>query len=118
MRKLTGRAKRHKILRKKMTGTPERPRLSVFRSGKNLYAQLIDDVKGHTLFSASTNCKTIRSKVPYGGNIKAASLLGEEFAKMAKEKGFAKIKFDRAGYLFHGRIKAFAESARKNGLIF
>jgi len=106
------------MLRRKIVGTNEKPRLCVFRSGKNLYAQLIDDVKGYTLFSASTNDKGGKSKVRYGGNVKAAALLGEEFAKGAKEKGFAKITFDRAGYLFHGRVKAFAESARKNGLIF
>jgi len=99
-------------------GTAEKPRLCVFRSGKNLYAQLIDDVKGHTLFSVSTSGKAVKNKIGYGGNVKASVLLGEEFAKGAKEKGFAKIVFDRAGYRFHGRVKAFAESARKNGLIF
>ncbi len=118
MKKVKGRIRRHKILRKKIMGTSAKPRLCVFRSGKNLYAQLIDDIKGHTLFSASTNGKTIKNKVRYGGNVKAAAILGEEFAKGAQEKGFAKITFDRAGYLFHGRVKAFAESARKNGLIF
>jgi len=118
MKKIMGRKKRHRVLRKKLVGSAERPRLCIFRSGKNLYAQLIDDIKGLTLFSVSTNDKTIRAKVRYGGNVKAAVFLGEAFAKGAKEKGFAKITFDRAGYLFHGRVRAFAESARKNGLIF
>lgn len=105
-------------MRKNIVGTAEKPRLCITRSGKNMYAQLIDDMKGHTLFSASTNDRALKNKIRYGGNVKAASLLGEEFAKKAKENGFGKITFDRAGYRFHGRVKAFAESARKNGLIF
>ena len=87
MKKLKGRARRHKILRRKIAGTTEKPRLCVFRSGKNMYAQLVDDVKGHTLLSVSTNGKAVKNKIQYGGNVKAASLLGEEFAKRAKEKG-------------------------------
>ncbi|UCD55188.1 MAG: 50S ribosomal protein L18 [Candidatus Omnitrophota bacterium] len=118
MKKIKGRIKRHKIIRKKVTGTKDKPRLCVFRSGKNLYAQLIDDMKGHTLFSFSTNTGALKTKVAYGGNVKAAASLGEAFAKRAKEKGFNKIVFDRAGYLYHGRVKAFAEGARKNGLVF
>jgi len=118
MKKLKGRERRHKILRRKIVGTAEMPRLCVFRSNKNMYAQLIDDATGRTLFSLSTNGKAVKDKMRYGGGVKGASLLGEEFAKMAKGKGFGRIKFDRAGYLFHGRVRAFAESARKNGLIF
>lgn len=118
MKKVMGRERRHKIIRKKVIGTKDRPRLCVFRSCKNLYAQLIDDIKGHTLFSLSTNASDLKNKLRYGGNLKAAQVLGEEFAKQAKEKGFGKITFDRAGYLYHGRVKAFAEAARKNGLIF
>ena len=116
--KLRGRIRRHKIIRKKITGTKGKPRLCVFRSSKNLYAQLIDDMKGHTLLSFSTNASGPKGKIAYGGNIKAARSLGEEFAKQALEKGFAKIVFDRAGYSYHGRVKAFAEGARKNGLVF
>lgn len=116
--KLQGRIRRHKIIRKRITGTKDKPRLCVFRSSKNLYAQLIDDMKGHTLFSFSTNISGLKSKIAYGGNVKAAASLGEEFAKRAKEKGFNKIVFDRAGYRYHGRVKAFAEGVRKNGLVF
>jgi len=118
MKKLRGREKRHKVLRKKLIGTSEKPRLCVFRSNKNLYIQLVDDLKGKTLFSFSTDAREFKKESPYGGNVKAANILGEKFAKKAKEKGFDRIVFDRAGYLYHGRIKAFAESARKNGLTF
>jgi len=118
MKKLKGRIKRHKVLRKKIIGTKAKPRLCVFRSSKNLYAQLIDDMKGHTLFSFSTNAAAEKDKKGYGGNVKAARSLGEEFARRAKEKGFGKIVFDRAGYSYQGRVKAFAEAARKSGLIF
>lgn len=118
MRKLTGRARRHRILRKKVIGTGQKPRLCVKRSNKNLYAQLVDDMKGRSLFSLSTNMPDLKKKIAYGGNVEAARLLGEEFAKKAKGKGFNKIIFDRAGYLYHGRVKAFAEAARKNGLVF
>lgn len=118
MKKIKGRVKRHRTLRKKLMGTKARPRLCLFRSSKNLYAQLIDDVEGCTMISLSTNVKTLKSKTPYGGNVKAAVVLGEEFAKKAKEKGFGKIVFDRAGYLYHGRVKAFADAARKNGMVF
>ncbi|MBN1353687.1 MAG: 50S ribosomal protein L18 [Candidatus Omnitrophica bacterium] len=118
MKKIKGRVKRHLVIRQKVIGTPERPRLCVFRSNKNIYVQLIDDVKGRTLLSLSTNSKELKNKPAYGGNVKAAALIGEEFAKKAKAKGFGKVVFDRAGYAFHGRVKALAESARKNGLIF
>jgi len=118
MRKLTGRKRRHKSIRKKIFGTPDKPRLCVTRSNKNFSAHLIDDVKGHTVFSLSTRAQSLKGGVAYGGNVKAASYLGEEFAKKAKDKGFSKVAFDRAGYLFHGRVRAFADSARKNGLVF
>lgn len=118
MRKVTGRKKRHKILRKKVIGTTERPRLCVSRGNKNLSAQLVDDMKGHTLFALSTNAPDLRKKIGYGGNVKAAVFFGEEFAKTAKSKGFNAVVFDRSGFLYHGRLKAFAEAARKNGLIF
>ena len=118
MKKVKGREKRHKIIKKKIVGSGHRPRICVFRSHKNFYVQLIDDAKGITLFSLSTLNKDIKEKMPYGGNIKAAAFLGEEFAKKVKERGFNKVVFDRAGYLYHGRIKAFAESVRKYGLEF
>ncbi|MCQ9206287.1 MAG: 50S ribosomal protein L18 [Omnitrophica bacterium] len=118
MRKLIGRKRRHKILRKKISGNNERPRLCITRSNKNLSGQLIDDTVSRTLFSLSTNAPDFRSKLSYGGNVKAAVLFGEEFARRAKAKGFGKVAFDRAGYRYHGRLKAFAEAARKNGLVF
>lgn len=113
-----GRIKRHNRLRQKVVGTPLRPRLSVHRSLKNLYIQLVDDTKGITVLSLATNDKALKDKIKTGGNLKAAQVLGAEFAKLAKSKGIEKVVFDRGGYLYHGRIKAIAESARTNGLIF
>ena len=118
MKKLSGRKKRHRAIRKKVIGTPEKPRLCIFRSNKNLNALLVDDLKGHTLLSLSTGGSELKKKISYGGNVKAAQVLGENFAKKLKEKGFDKIVFDRAGYRYHGRVKAFAETARKNGINF
>ncbi len=109
---------RHKRIRKKVNGTMIRPRLCVHRSLKNLYAQLIDDVSGKVLFGMSTLTKEVRDKVKYGGNIEAAKVLGDVFAAMAKEKGVEKVCFDRGGYLYHGRVKAFADAVRKGGLKF
>lgn len=97
---------------------PDKPRLIVHRSSKNLSAQIIDDTKNKTLFSFSTLDKEIKQKFPAAGNIKAAEYLGQVFAAKAKEKGIARIIFDRAGYLYHGRIKAFADALRKGGLEF
>ena len=118
MKKLRGRKRRQKILRKKIVGTVEKPRLCISRSDENLYAQLIDDIKSHTIMSLSTSGKDMKKKTQKGGSVKSAVVLGEEFAKLAKGKGFNKVVFDRAGYLYHGRIKAFADAARKNGLVF
>lgn len=109
---------RHQRLRKKVIGTVERPRLCVHRSINNLYAQVVDDVQGKVLFGMSTLTKEFRTKVKKGGNIQAANLLGEVFALKVKEKGIKKVCFDRGGYQFHGRVKAFAEAARKSGLEF
>lgn len=109
---------RHKRIRKKITGTSERPRVCVHRSLKNFYAQAIDDVERKVLFGMSTKSKLMNNKLNGGGNINAASQLGECFAAEAKKKGISKISFDRGGYLYHGRIKAFAEAARKAGLEF
>jgi large subunit ribosomal protein L18 len=112
------RVKRHKRLMLRIRGTAERPRLMVHRSLSNMQAQMIDDTAHKTLFSLSTLDKEIKQKFPRPGNIKAAEFFGEVFARRAKEKGFSEIIFDRAGYLYHGRIKAFADNLRKGGLKF
>ena len=109
------RIKRHKRVRAKISGTPERPRLNVFRSGTNIYAQIIDDVNGVTLASASSLDKAIEG---YGGNIAAATAVGKLVAERAKAKGIETVVFDRGGYLYHGRVKALAEGAREGGLQF
>jgi len=109
---------RHKRLRKRITGTPERPRLCVHRSLKNLYAHLVDDTNGRVLCGLSTLNKGIKKSAAYGGNIKGAAALGEAMATLVKEKGIQRVSFDRGGYLYHGRVKAFAEAARKGGLEF
>ena len=95
-----------------------RPRLSVFRSANNIYAQIIDDVAGHTLASASTLDKDLREKVKNGGDSAAATEVGKLVAKRAKKAGIAKVVFDRGAYLYHGRVKALAEAAREGGLDF
>jgi large subunit ribosomal protein L18 len=101
-----------------VVGTPEKPRLSVRRSLQNLFIQVVDDTKGVTLLQAATTDADIKGKACYGGNIKAAALLGESVAHKAKEKKISRVVFDRGGYDYHGRIKAFAEAARKGGLEF
>jgi len=103
-------------VRKKIVGTVERPRLTVFRSSKHIYAQLIDDLKGVTLVAASSRAK--KGSGPYGGNVKAAAAVGEQLAKTAISKGIKMAAFDRGHYRFHGRVKALAEAARKGGLQF
>lgn len=112
------RLKRKERIQIRLQGTQQRPRLIIHRSIKNLSASLIDDVAKKVLLSCSTRNKDMRAKSANCGNVKAATLFGEMFARMAKEKGIAKVVFDRAGYLYHGRIKAFAEQARKSGLEF
>lgn len=112
------RLKRHLRVRKKIQGTNERPRLSVFRSSKHIYAQLIDDVTGVTLASASTLDKEIAEQIGNGGNVESARKVGELVAKRAKEKGYEVVVFDRGGYLYHGRIQALADAAREAGLQF
>jgi len=109
---------RHNRVRKTSSGTGDRPRLCVHRSLKNLHAQIVDDVAGKVLLGLSTQNKDIRSKMKNCGNIKAAEALGEMVAVQAKGKGITKVCFDRGGYLFHGRVKAFADGARKGGLEF
>lgn len=111
------RKKRHLRVRKKVVGTPERPRLNVFRSAKNMYAQLINDLDGTTIVSASTLDAEL-SDLKSGGTVEAAERVGELIAKKAIEKGYKTAVFDRGGYLFHGRVKALADGARKGGLDF
>ena len=110
------RRKRH--VRKKVSGTPDRPRLSVFRSNRHIYAQIIDDTAGATLASASTKTSSLRDQVPYGGGVKAAEVVGEAIAKQALGVGIKCVCFDRNRYRYHGRVKALADSARKAGLVF
>jgi len=112
------RFRRHTRIRKKIAGTSDRPRFVVHRGLKNISAQIIDDTKGITLVAAASFDKNLRSKVKYGGNVEAAKLVGEQIAKMAKEKSIALVVFDRGGVIFHGRVRALAEAARKNGLQF
>ena len=109
------RLKRHKRVRAKVFGTPARPRLNVFRSEKNIYAQVIDDVAGHTLVSASSLDKEIEGN---GGNKTAARAVGKLVAERCKAKGIDQVVFDRGGYLYHGRVAELAEGAREGGLEF
>lgn len=112
------RFKRHQRIRKRISGTKEKPRFSIHRSIKNLCVQLIDDVEGKTLCAVSTLDESFKQKSNTGGNIKAAETLGEILAKEALAKGIKKVVFDRSGYLYQGKIKALAEAARKGGLEF
>lgn len=107
----------HTRIREKMSGTAERPRLNVYRSLTHIYTQLIDDLNGVTIASASSMGKKGEESV-YGGNVAAAKLVGKLIAERAQEKGIKKIVFDRGGYLYHGRVKALAEAAREAGLDF
>jgi len=117
--KLSGREKRHKRIRNKIVGTIERPRLSIRRSSSHLYAQMVDDTTGRTLVSMSTLSVDLKDKIKKdAGNVKGAEILGSAIAHKSKEKGITKVVFDRAGYLYHGRVKALADAARKGGLNF
>lgn len=116
--RMGNRRERHKRVRKKVQGTGERPRLAVFKSSKHIYAQLIDDIKAHTITSASTLNPAFKQKLTTTSNIPAAKLVGQILAERAHEKGIKKIVFDRGGFIYHGRIKAIAESAREAGLKF
>ena len=109
---------RHKRVRKQVNGNSSRPRLSVFKSSKHIYAQIIDDIAGATLVSASTRAKSIREQLPKGGNKKAAEVVGEAIAKQALGVGIKCVCFDRNQCRFHGRVRALAEAARKAGLAF
>ena len=109
------RKKRHKRVRSKVSGTPARPRLNVFRSERHIYAQVIDDIKGHTLCSASSIEKGFEGP---GSNKEAARKVGKIVAERAVAKGIDTVVFDRGGYIYHGRVKELAEAARENGLTF
>lgn len=109
---------RHKRIRKKVIGTTQKPRVCVHRSLTNFYVQVIDDQTGKVLFGLSTLAKEVKSKIKYGGNREAAGILGEIFAKKAIDNGIKQVCFDRGGYLYHGRVQSFVESARKGGMEF
>jgi len=119
--KKLARKKRKLRIRKKISGTPERPRLSIFRSARHVYAQIIDDIRGETIVAASSLEKVIREDAELKaakGKIKLSLAVGKLIAQRAKEKGIQKIVFDRSGFLFHGRVKAISEGAREGGLDF
>jgi large subunit ribosomal protein L18 len=124
-KKLEARLRRKKRVRKKIFGYPERPRVSVFRSHKHIYAQVINDVEGHTLVALSslspevrTKVEELKSKGEVKGKVDVARLVGRMLAEKAKEKGITKVVFDRGGYKYHGRVKALAEGLREGGLEF
>jgi len=110
--------RRRAHVRKHVFGTPQRPRLSVYRSSKHIYAQIIDDMSGKTLAAAGTASKEVRGDLKNGGNIKAAEIVGKAIAERAKAAGVAAVAFDRGGRMYHGRVKALAQAARKAGLKF
>ena len=117
------RRRRQERVRKKVQGTTTRPRLSVFKSTKHIYGQLIDDLRGHTLAAASSLSSSFRERVQSieqasGGNVRGAKIVGELIAEQARAKGITQIVFDRNGFLYHGRVKALAEGARESGLEF
>ena len=107
------RVERHKRVRKKISGTPEKPRLNVYKSNTNIYAQIIDDTEGKTLVQASSIDKELKETLKNGGNMEAAKAVGSLIGKRAKEKGIEKVVFDRSGYLYHGKIKELGDAARE-----
>ena len=116
--KNANRLQRHKRVRRKITGTTQRPRLCVFRSSNTIYAQIIDDANRVTLTAASSLDAEVKGAVNHGGNKEAAKMVGEMIAKRAIEKGITEVVFDRGGYLYHGRVQVLAEAAREAGLKF
>jgi large subunit ribosomal protein L18 len=117
--RLTGRARRHRRVRKSVSGSPERPRLCVFRSQQHIYAQLVDDVSGRTLAAAGSTSPELKSQLARKGRgLEAAALVGKLIAERARAKKVQSVVFDRAGYKYHGRVKQLAEAARKAGLKF
>ena len=117
-KRVFGRIRRRKRIRLKIKGTPEQPRLSVFRSARHIYAQIIDDVASVTLVCASSLDKELAGKIKTGGNKDGSKQVGTLLAKKAKAAGIKKVVFDRGGYLYHGRVQALAEAAREGGLEF
>jgi large subunit ribosomal protein L18 len=115
--KVVARQKRIKRIRKKITGTPERPRMRVYKSAKHFYAQVIDDTKGHTLISMSSLDKSLTGE-DIKGKCAQANKVGKLYAEKAKSAGIESVVLDRGGYIYHGRVKAFSEGAREGGLIF
>lgn len=115
--KIEGRKIRHLRIRRRVRGTPERPRLAVFRSLNHIYAQVIDDTTGRTLVSVDSRSPELRPKLGSGGKAAAAKLVGELVAQRAKARGLSQVVFDRGGYQYHGRVKALAEAARAAGLV-
>jgi large subunit ribosomal protein L18 len=118
MRKEIRRLRRKRHVRKRVTGTPDRPRLTVSRSHRNIHAQIVDDTAGRTLVAASSREKPLRETLVTGGNRAAAEAVGSALAAKAVQAGIRKVVFDRNGYPFHGRVKQLAEAARKGGLEF
>ena len=116
--KYISRLKRKKRIRKKMTGTEDRPRLNIFRSASHIYAQIINDIEGNTIVSASTLEKEFKDTGKKAGNKDAAVTIGKMVAKRALDKGITKVVFDRNGFLYHGRVKALSDGAREAGLQF
>ncbi len=117
-KKKTARLKRKKRIRKKLSGTPERPRLTVFRSSRHIYAQVVDDTRGHTLASASTLEKNVKLDPELKGKISSAGMTGKILAERVISKGITHVVFDRNGFRYHGRMKAVSDSAREAGLKF
>ena len=111
-------SRRRQHVRKKLYGTAQRPRLSVYRSGKHIYAQLIDDMAGKTLASASSTNKDVLGELKHGANVAAAKSVGKAIAERGKAAGVVEVAFDRGGRMYHGRVKALAEAAREGGLKF
>jgi len=112
------RAKKHRRLRNRISGTAERPRLAVFRSNNHMYAQIIDDTAGNTLVAASTMDKDIRGELTKTNNVEAAAKVGTAIAKRAVEKGIKEVVFDRGGYIYQGKVQVLADAAREAGLTF
>lgn len=113
-----GRQRIHRRIRSRVVGRPQMPRLNVFRSLGHIYAQIVDDARGHTLASASSLDKEVRKTLKSGGNVAAAKTVGQILAARAKAAGVSRVVFDRGGYAYHGRVKALAEAAREGGLQF
>ena len=112
------RENKHRRMRNRFSGTPERPRLAVFRSNNHMYAQIIDDTVGNTLVSASTTEKAVKAELEKTNNVDAAAYLGTVIAKRALEKGIDTVVFDRGGFIYHGKVQALADAAREAGLNF